>query len=380
MGDRSLPCGTYRGELPPSTDRLRVRQDSRGQAAALRPEPSAPCNGALPHQAKTFHMPHARCGVRSPLARPAARRGEDMCDSAHAFVLPGDTRASRPAAHFCSLPVPTLVLAARGRMAAPGRPPARAERGHAIRSGVPRMTSWRPRAALLVVTALAVALVLLARSAATGAAAGTDWLTYGFDLARSGSNPNEATLTPSNVKNLTQIWAQDSFGQITGQPLYASGVTINGQSKDVVYAANGSGFVNAFDAATGALYWRNQFGVATTQCSFGTQSHGITGAPVIDRATSRIYFVDGQGKAYALNLSMGATVSGWPVTVITDPSIEMVWSALTLANGRLYVAVGSPCDNVGSRGRLVAINPSTAQITNTFIVVDPSHGDGGNIW
>src|SRR5438477_126416 len=68
-----------------------------------------------------------------------------------------------------------------------------------------------------------------------GAQGGVDWATYGFDLARSGYNPSEATLTTDNVSRLERKWSADLGDPITAQPLYAAGVAVGGQTRDLVY-------------------------------------------------------------------------------------------------------------------------------------------------
>src|SRR4051812_15259327 len=192
---------------------------------------------------------------------------------------------------------------------------------------VMRTGGWGLKLAVLCSAVFAAALMGLSLAGTTTAAGGVDWPTYGYDLARTGYNPNETTLTLAKVPQLTQIWSRDSFGPIYGQPVLATGVTVNGQSKDLILVGNTSGWAAAMDAATGAIVWRIQFGTTVATCPAGNVTVGITGTPVIDRATNRVYFVDGAAKAYALDLATGATVIGWPVTISTIPGKEQTWGA-----------------------------------------------------
>jgi hypothetical protein len=82
---------------------------------------------------------------------------------------------------------------------------------------------------------------------------GTDVTTYKFDLARSGLNPNESSLTPANVNSMSfgllRVLSVD--GKVDAQPLYLSQLTIAGTTHNVVYVATEHDSVYAFDADTG---------------------------------------------------------------------------------------------------------------------------------
>src|SRR5215203_2003548 len=74
---------------------------------------------------------------------------------------------------------------------------------------------------------------------ASPAAAQIDILTNRYDQARTGANLSESTLTTANV-NVNQFGKMYSYpvdGSVYAQPLYVSGVTINGIRRNVLYVA-----------------------------------------------------------------------------------------------------------------------------------------------
>ncbi|MFL6351116.1 MAG: pyrrolo-quinoline quinone, partial [Bryobacteraceae bacterium] len=86
----------------------------------------------------------------------------------------------------------------------------------------------------------------------------TNVLTYHNDLARTGQNLSETTLTPQNVRSATfgKLFTVPMDGKVDAQPLIVSGVPIPGHGyPNVVFAATEHDSVYAFDAANGTVYW-----------------------------------------------------------------------------------------------------------------------------
>jgi hypothetical protein len=84
-------------------------------------------------------------------------------------------------------------------------------------------------------------------------------LTRSFDVARTGANTNETSLTPQNVgSNLLvkrfSLHVNDD-PRIEAQPLYVKGVNTPHGVRDVVYVCTMANNVWAFDASDGQAVW-----------------------------------------------------------------------------------------------------------------------------
>jgi hypothetical protein len=237
-------------------------------------------------------------------------------------------------------------------------------------------------------------------------------LTWHNDGARTGENRAETLLTPKNVnpKHFGKLFAYRVDGQLYAQPLYVPRVPVSGRgTRDVVIAATEHDSVYAFDAAglTRAPLWHDRFidparGITAVPCTSARQpecdptimapEHGITGTPVVDPATGRIYVdvkTDERGvfveRLHVLDVATGAEVPGSPVTIQASapgfPSVDFeAHSAfqrpgLALDGEIVYVAYAS---NDDARGWIVGFDAATLAIVRAFCTTPT--GQLGGIW
>ena len=240
-----------------------------------------------------------------------------------------------------------------------------------------------------------------------------DITTYHVDVARTGLNPSETTLTTSNVTSaqfgLIRTLAVD--GHVDAQPLYLSALSIAGQSHNVLYAVSEHDSVYAFDADSGTQLWKTSVlgsGETTSDdhdCSQITPEIGITSTPVIDRkagANGTIFVVgmteDSSGhyhqRLHALDITTVAELSGSPTeiaatypgtganssggNVVFDPAQYAERAGILLLNGVLYLGWTSHCDSGPYTGWLMAYSEST--LAQTAVLNLTPNGSEGSIW
>jgi hypothetical protein len=236
--------------------------------------------------------------------------------------------------------------------------------------------------------------------------------TYRYDNFRSGHNPHETVLTPSNV-NTNQFGKLFSYavdGQTMTSPLYVANVIIAGRgAHNVVYVATSHDSVYAFDAdglVTTPL-WHTSFidpagGITTEPAEDAKDSndsgdveaeHGITGTPVIDQSTGTLYVaakttevLNGSTRyayrLHALDIASGTERFGGPTTIQASgfvPLTENQRPALLLANGVVYVGFGSAHDNLPWHGWILGYDGTTLEQVVTYNATSPaSFGGSGD--
>jgi uncharacterized protein YjdB len=240
--------------------------------------------------------------------------------------------------------------------------------------------------------------------------AGVNIPTWHVDNNRSGLNPNETSLTPTNVAPATfgKLFSYLVDGYVYAEPLLISNVTIGAATHNVLYVATEYDSVYAFDAdsyGTGAPLWKTsllQSGETPLTNASVLPYQGITSTPVIDTATNTIYVVSaqksGSGPSYRLNaldITTGAPKVGSPVTIqaqvagtnstnvsgqVSLPAGCVQRAALLLANSTLYIGVGS-CHS----GWLLSYNEQTLKQTGVFNASPNIDGEGkfggaGGVW
>jgi hypothetical protein len=202
----------------------------------------------------------------------------------------------------------------------------------------------------------------------------------------------DSAFTPAAAANLTRDlgFAGTISGNVYAQPLYIEG----GPNGPMIIAVTESNNVYALNATTGLPIWsRTDIGppVPTTPCG-GFNPTGITGTPVVDLISRRLFFdalINGNPTKhfiYSLDVDSGVTMPGWPVDVNATASyngINFVSTAqeerggLALVNGIVYVSYSGYVGDCGNyHGWVVGIdinNPSSVGGWATTAI-------GGGIW
>jgi hypothetical protein len=233
-------------------------------------------------------------------------------------------------------------------------------------------------------------------------------LTYHNDVARTGQNLNESTLTTANVKSASfgLVGNLSVDAGVDAEPLYASNLTLAGGVHNVVYVVTENDSVYAFDADTFAQLWHvsvlgaNETASDNRGCGQVSPIIGITSTPVIDPsagAHGEIFLVamslDKSGnyhqRLHALDLTTGAEIGSSPTTIQAtfpttngtttfDPKQYKERAALLLLNGVIYTTWASHCDDNPYTGWIMGYNEATLQQSSVLNVTP--NGSEGAIW
>jgi len=246
------------------------------------------------------------------------------------------------------------------------------------------------------------------------AAATTDVLTYHNDIARTGQNLTETTLTTSNVTSAKfgKLGLYSVDGLVDAEPLYASSVSVpsNG-THNLLIVPTENDSVYAFDADSGTAIWKittlktGETASDNRGCGQVTPEIGVTSTPVIDRTqgpNGAIYVVamskDGSGnyhqRLHALDLALGTELFSGPVdiqatypgtgdntngtSVVFDPKQYKERSAPLLLNGVIYTGWASHCDDRPYTGWIMGYS-ETALAQTSVLNITPN-GNEGAIW
>jgi hypothetical protein len=253
---------------------------------------------------------------------------------------------------------------------------------------------------------------------------GMNVTTYHNDNARSGANMNETILTPANVVvgKFGKLFTLSVDGVVYAQPLYMSGITVNGATHNVVLVATENNSIYAFDGdVAGAPLWQTNFNTgptgttvtpvpsADTGCLDVSPVYGITSTPVIDPTTLIVYTVamtkevSNTATTYHFRLhglslingmevfqpvdigaSVPGTCGGATGTIVFDALAQHQRVGLLLQNGVVYIGFGSHCDTFNYYGWMLGYNVSTRQQVAAVNVAPDAKAAasrcGGGIW
>jgi hypothetical protein len=186
----------------------------------------------------------------------------------------------------------------------------------------------------------------------------TNVLTYHYNNQRTGWNPNETVLTPSNVSGLNLVASVRLDDLVDAQPLVFNGT---------VYVVTENNSVYAINAASGNVNASTNLGTPVTAPVGGCNSGhvGITSTPVIDPNSGTLYvmaYINDQGtptfRLHALDTgslkdkiaprtvaALGRLTNGETYRFDASAPVTRQRPALLLSvNGNIYAGFGSFCD------------------------------------
>jgi hypothetical protein len=234
--------------------------------------------------------------------------------------------------------------------------------------------------------------------------------------SRVGWNYHETVLSTRNVNpaGFGRRVAYPVDGKIYAQPLFVPDLHVDGGVHNVVIVATEHDSVYAFDADADAAgpapapLWHTSFlvhgatpvpSVATLHCASITPTFGITGTPVIDRATGTLYLVavTRQGRSivdrlHALSLATGRdrlppvilsgsvrrTGPGQHTVVRFSAAAEQQHMGLLLSGGVVYAGFASYCDHFPSYGWILGYRASDLHRVTVYNAAPDGYGAG--IW
>jgi hypothetical protein len=175
-------------------------------------------------------------------------------------------------------------------------------------------------------------------------------------------------------------------GPTYAQPLYVE----TGDGNDLIITATEQNEVSAINATTGIPLWQKVLAPpGEPGCGGSIRPLGITGTPVIDVEAGRIYVaamvMGNKHQVFALSLTDGSAIEGWPVDVSTvkagavtfSPGVQNQRGALLLLNRVLYVPYGGNFQDCADfHGWVVGIPVDSPSAPIAWV----TKGLGGGIW
>lgn len=207
----------------------------------------------------------------------------------------------------------------------------------------------------------------------------------------------DSTLTKASAATFhtDPAFKAEIHGAIYAQLLYVAG---GAKGKDIIIAVTEENNVAALDAGTGKTVWSRNLGapvpLRNLPCG-NINPLGITGTPVIDMASRRIFLdamttpdrgITRKHLVFALSIEDGSTLSGWPVDVSAtvtsgntafDSSVQNQRGALAFVKGKVYVSYGGHYGDCGRyHGWLVGIPADKPNAPKAWATGAP----GGGSW
>lgn len=270
-------------------------------------------------------------------------------------------------------------------------------------AGIGKTEAGRRRAraaSFAALAALALALLSAVTGSVPGSPAGTaqaDDATVQLNNLRTAWDQSETAMGPSVVPRFVRRFATAVDGQVWAQPLVID-------STHTVIVATENDQVYGLNATTGAVKWHTSLGrpydLATSPfpalkgCPDILPNIGVTGAPVYDPSSRRLYVFaqvvvrgNPKYKLFALDAARGGVIwsgriQGHPSndrSVTFYPGFVLERPGALLLNGMVFAAFGSHCDKKPYDGYVVAVNIRSHAMTLWADESGVAYNQGG-IW
>jgi len=153
--------------------------------------------------------------------------------------------------------------------------------------------------------------------------------------------PPVQDISAANAASLELAWDFPIAGGVTASPVVTD---------EFVYIGSWNATLYALDRKTGAVKW-----------TFNTITGGIgiQGTVTLVPDSNDILIGDSLSYLYRLDGRTGALK--WQ-TLIGDPAADHIWSAVTIANGRIFVGIASHSDNPCTNGRTSTLDLETGEL------------------
>jgi len=183
----------------------------------------------------------------------------------------------------------------------------------------------------------------IAPSASGSPGEASDWLEYHGTSARTGQGPSTPALSSPR-----QAWSVPVDAAVYASPLIFNGRVIVATENNTLYSIN---------LDRGTVFWTVHLGTPVSgyslPCGDIKPTTGITGTPVIDPQSGRIYvvaFLAGRvHKLFTLDAIDGSVLSQQVVDPPgSNPAVEQERGALSLGSGYVYIPFGGLYGDCGS--------------------------------
>ncbi len=224
------------------------------------------------------------------------------------------------------------------------------------------MSSFRRKTAGLFAAAVVVTAVAATAAASQQATIPSgDWMTFDYNVQRSGAGPVDTGITAANLKDL-RTRSVEVPGTVDSAAVELHAVEVDGRVRDVAFMTTSYGITFALDVGTGQVLW--QYVPSGAKALIGTPQ--ITASsPALDPDRAYVYAASPTGYVAKLSIATGRPV--WTKAVVINPVRQKLPSSLNVVGSSLLVTSdGYYGDAPPYQGHVVRLDLATGRITAVF--------------